>query len=167
MNTPHTPSWLHVARTRIGERETLGPNDSPYIRRILARLHGSWLRGQPWCGAFVAEVCAESGLAYPRAWYRARAWLDWGQPIPSPELGCVVVFDRKGGGHVGFVTGRDGQGRLMVLGGNQSNSVRVSPFTLDRVLGYRWPNEPAAALQFRGDPLPLLASTEPASRNEA
>jgi uncharacterized protein (TIGR02594 family) len=163
VNTPHTPSWLHVARTRIGERETLGPNDSPYIRRILARLHGSWLRGQPWCGAFVAEVCAESGLAYPRAWYRARAWLDWGVRLAGPALGCVVVFQRPGGGHVGLVVGIDAQHRLMVLGGNQGDAVNIRPFDQSRVLGYRWPAE---ASRDRGE-LPLLASTGPASRNEA
>lgn len=162
-----SPPWLHIARSRIGERETLGPNDSPYIRRILARLHGSWLKGQPWCGAFVAEVMDEAGLKYPPAWYRARAWLNWGRPLAAPELGCVAIFERKGGGHVNFVDGRDAQGRLMCVGGNQSNAVTRAPFTLDRLLGYRWPGEAWAAAELRGDPLPLIASTEPASRNEA
>jgi uncharacterized protein (TIGR02594 family) len=160
------PPWLVRARERIGERETLGPNDSTYIRRILARLHGSWLRGQPWCGAFVAEVCAESGLAYPRAWYRARAWLNWGIPIERPVIGCVTVLERGGGGHVMFSVGRDARGRLLGLGGNQSDSVSIAPFDTARVLGHRWPPGQWPAYELTSD-LPLLASTAPTSRNEA
>jgi hypothetical protein len=51
----------------------------------------------------------------------------------------VVVFKRDGGGHVGFVVGKDQAGNLMVLGGNQSDSVNIKPFKTDRVVGYRWP----------------------------
>lgn len=157
---------MAIARSRLGERETLGPNDSPYIRQMLARLHGSWLKGQPWCGGFVAEVMQANGLPYPAAWYRAKAWLSWGMPISAPVPGCVAIFDRQGGGHVTFGVARDDRGRLLCLGGNQSNAVTIAPFTLDRLLGYRWPTEAWAAYEHAGD-LPLIASTAPASRNEA
>jgi hypothetical protein len=76
----------------------------------------------------------------------------------------VVVFERKGGGHVGFLVGTDERGRLMVLGGNQGNSVNVAPFDRSRVLGYRWPQTNIVP----GGSLPLVASNgATASINEA
>lgn len=131
--------WLLLARKDIGNAETLGPNDSPWLRKMWAGLSGSWLLGQPWCGGAVAHWMRGAGVAYPKAYYRAKAWLDWGIPLSAPAVGCVVVFDREGGGHVGLVVGRSTGGNLLVLGGNQGNAVTVKPFALSRVLGYRWP----------------------------
>lgn len=160
------PTWLARARRDLGRRETLGPNDSPWLRQILASLSGSWLRGQPWCGGAVAWWMQSSGIAYPKAWYRARAWLDWGMPLDQPAVGSVVVFERAGGGHVGLTVGYDERGRLMVLGGNQGDAVSIAPFDLARVLGYRWPPDQWSSYQAAPN-LPLLASTAPTSRNEA
>ena len=110
----------------------------------------------------------QGGHSLPKHWYRARAWLDWGVPC-SPVPGCVVVFNggpkRPGAGHVGFLLGRDERGRLMVLGGNQGNSVNVAPFDPARVLGYRWPANTAFPASTT---LPLLASNgAPPSIHEA
>jgi uncharacterized protein (TIGR02594 family) len=107
----------------------------------------------------------QTGLSYPRAYYRAKAWLGWGVPIDRPAVGAVVVFDRSGGGHVGLIVGVDELGRLLVLGANQSDSVRVSPFSVGRVLGYRWPKEQIALLN--DAPLPILAASGQSSTNEA
>lgn len=140
------PPWLAAARRNIGERETLAPNDSPWLRRMWARLSGSWLLGQPWCGGALAYWMAEAGLPYPRTYYRARDWASWGVALAVPLYGCVVVLERRGGGHVGIVVGRTARGELLVLGGNQGNEVNVRAFRVERVLGYRWP---------MGVPLPL------------
>lgn len=35
----------------------------------------------------------------------AKSWLTWGAPLSAPVLGCVVVFDRPGGNHVGLLSG--------------------------------------------------------------
>lgn len=79
------------------------------------------------------------GHILPKNWMRARAWADWGIRLSAPVLGCIVVFERQGGGHVGFVVGRTVRGDLVVLGGNQGNKVSISPFSRDRVLAYVWP----------------------------
>jgi hypothetical protein len=50
-----------------------------------------------------------------------------------------VVFNRDGGGHVGFVVGQQQNGDLMVLGGNQSDAINIRAFSRSRVTGYRWP----------------------------
>ena len=77
--------------------------------------------------------------------------------------GCIVVFTRDGGGHVGFVVGQDKVGSLMVLGGNQGDAVNVKAFPRSRATAYRWPMGLPADV---GAPLPLLASAE-LSTNEA
>ena len=133
------PSWLAAARADIGQRETLGPNDSPWIRRMLEKLGSSWLLGQPWCGGAVAAWMKAAGCEIPQHWYRARAWSDWGQPLDRPANGCVVTFSRSGGGHVGLVVGEDAAGNLLVLGGNQGDAVNIRAFQRARVLAYRWP----------------------------
>lgn len=158
------PIWLTIGRKYVGLREVPGKTTAPTIARWLRRLGAWWQDDEtPWCGTFVAGVLDEAGIPRARDWFRARAWLDWGASCGGPMFGAIVVFHRAGGGHVGFLVGRDERGRLMVLGGNQGNAVTVAPFDAARVLGYRWP--------WPVDPdgrLPLVASNgAPVSRNEA
>lgn len=159
------PSWLARAREQVGVREVPGKGDSPVIQRWLRGLRAWWSDdATPWCGTFCAAMLQPEGFALPKHWYRARAWLDFGQRIPLPALGCIVVFEREGGGHVGFVVGIDERNRLMVLGGNQGDAVSIAPFDRSRVLGFRWPNGSTAPLA----PVPLVASRGAASsRQEA
>ncbi len=68
--------------------------------------------------------------------------------------GCVVVFERAGGGHVGLVVGETAGGRLLVLGGNQGDAVSVAAFQRERVVAYRWPpgrDLPASMQLARGE----------------
>jgi len=159
------PSWLTYARKDIGQRETLGPNDSPWLRTILKGY--GWLIGQPWCGGAVRHWFLQVGIQPPQHWYRAKAWLDWGVDCAAPVVGAVVIFDRKGGGHVGLVVGIDARGRIMVIGGNQGDKVSVAPFDTARVLGYRLPPDSWAMTQISRNPLPLMASSAASSSNEA
>jgi uncharacterized protein (TIGR02594 family) len=149
------PAWLVEARKHVGLREVPGKTHAPVIQRWLRQFGAWWVDDEtPWCGTFVAACLEAAGVRRPRNWFRALAWLDFGTPILAPRVGCVVVFSREGGGHVGFLVGQDEEGRLMVLGGNQGNAVSVAPFERFRVRGYRWPSSvpaPAAGL-------PLLAS---------
>lgn len=142
--------WIASANQYLGLREFKGPQHNPTIVNWLVQL-GAWWRDDetPWCGVFVAAVLREVGIKPAGAFYRAKAWLSWGEALPAPAVGCVVVFDRAGGGHVGFLVGRTPGGLLLVLGGNQGNEVNVRAFEQYRVLGYRWP---------AGEPLPRAAS---------
>lgn len=160
------PHWLQLARADIGQRESLGPNDSLWLRKVWASLSGSWLHGQPWCGGAVAHWMQQAGIAYPKDYYRARAWASWGDEV-DPTPGAVVVYGRAGGGHVGLLVGRTAAGQLLTLGGNQGDAVNIRPFDTARVLAIRWPSERLWDLHDITPPLPLLASTGPTSRNEA
>lgn len=161
------PHWMEVARTYIGVAEIPGKATAPVIARWLRELRSWWSDDEtPWCGTFVGAVLRESGLPVAKHWYRARDWLSWGVPLEKPAPGCVVVYARAGGGHVGFVVAEDQRGRLLTLGGNQGNRVSIAPFDRQRVLGYRWPADRFAELAEAGE-LPVVKATGASSEGEA
>ena len=157
--------WIAEARKHIGLKETLGPKTNGVISGWLTKLKAWWSDDTtPWCGTFAATCVSSAGLPIPKDWYRAKAWLDLPVAINRPAYGCVVVFSREGGGHVGFVVGKDQHGNLMVLGGNQGDMVCIKPFPPGRVAGYRWPSSYPSAGRFV---LPLLDSDGRVSESEA
>lgn len=135
------PSYLTAARRDIGLREIKGPKHAGRIVQMLARL-GAWWRDDetPWCGVAVASWLSETGHPIPKHYYRALAWADYGAPQLGPLHGAIAVLSRKGGGHVGLVTGitRDGK-HVRLLGGNQNDAVNEAWFPASRVTAYRLP----------------------------
>lgn len=139
---PDDPDWLKSAWLSEGEKEFDGPNSSSWIQSIWLKKPGGrwfWEQRSPWCGAFTADCFEQVGIPFPKDYARAKAWAGWGTKLDRPVRGCVVVFGRQGGGHVGFVVGEDPNGDLLVLGGNQNDAVRVSKFLRGAALAYRWP----------------------------
>lgn len=134
------PAYLIEARKDLGQRETLGPNDSPFIRSMLKRLGLSWLLGQPWCGNIMALWMIRAGYPVPAKAYRALSWATWGITCHVPAHGAVAVLTRKGGGHVGIVTAVTADGSHVRLhGGNQNDSVSEQWFPSGRITHYRLP----------------------------
>lgn len=132
------PPWLVEARRHIGLREIPGPKHNPTIIKWLVKLNAWWRDDEtPWCGTFVAHCFDAVGIKPAKAWYRARAWGDWGVSV-KPQIGAVAVFSRGGGGHVGFIVGEKAT-HFAVLGGNQSNAVNVTNIQKNRLIGCRWP----------------------------
>jgi len=157
------PRWLVFARRYSGLREIKGKGHAPEILAMWKAIGLPYQDDEtPWCAGFVGFVLESVGITSTRsAW--ARSYEGWGIKLPKPVTGCVVTFKRDGGGHVGFVTGRDQAGNLMVLGGNQADAVNIKPFSASRVTGYWWP---------KGEPLPdgsipTVASDGKLSTNEA
>lgn len=157
------PRWLQIAEGYVGVREVRGPRHNPTIIRWLERLNAWWRNDEvPWCGVFCAAVMQEAGLPYPKLYMRAKAWSDYGALLRRDRLapGAILVFDRKGGGHVGFYVGEDA-GFYYVLGGNQSNAVNVMKLGKSRLVASRWP---------RGEPVigkPVYMTGGMVSTNEA
>lgn len=160
------PFWLTIARRYLSVAETPGKGTTPVIARWLLNLKAWWKDDEtPWCGVFVAECLREAGKELPKHWYRALAWQDFGLRLAAPTLGCIVVFARSGGGHVGFFVGYDENGRFMILGGNQGNRVSIAPFDGSRIVAFRWPDPASLPPIFI---TPKLASNgKPSSTNEA
>ena len=155
------PKWLTEARKYLGLAEVKGPDHNPEILQMWRDIKRSGIKDDetPWCAAFVGAVLERVGIRSSR-FESARSYLDWGQLLALPVPGCVVIFTRAGGGHVGFAVGRDPAGNLLVLGGNQSDAVNIKAFPVSRVSGYRWP----AGLVVPADPLPVLGAEQLSER---
>jgi len=158
------PLWLAEAEKFIGLRETPGGASNPVIVQFWKDIKRGGIKDDatPWCAAFVGAMLERSGVRSSR-FESAKSYLDWGQLLALPVPGCVVVFTREGGGHVGFAVGRDKAGNLLVLGGNQGDEVNVKAFPVSRVTGYRWP----ADLAVPAEPLQTLATGGPLSERES
>lgn len=133
-------AWVHEAEKHIGLDEIKGPQHAAEILQFWKDIKRGGIKDDetPWCAAFAGAMLERAGIRSTR-FESAKSYLDWGVELAEPVYGCIVVFTREGGGHVGFVVGTDGAGRLLVLGGNQGNQVNVRAFPLDRVSGFRWP----------------------------
>lgn len=135
------PKWLTVAEGYQGLKEIRGPKHNAVIVGWLTKLRAWWRDDEtPWCGVFVAECMHEAALPYPKFYMRAKAWADYGSLLRRDRLapGAILVFDRAGGGHVGFYVGEDA-GHYFVLGGNQGNAVNVMKLGKTRLIASRWP----------------------------
>ena len=162
--------WIAEGRQYVGMAEIPGKGHNPTIQNWLRTLKAWWSDDEtPWCGTFVAHCCRTANRYIPKDWFRALAWADAGERLTAPAYGCIAVFSRTGGGHVGFVVGRDRAGNLMILGGNQGNKVSIAKFSKDRVVAYVWPSVNGAKNQPAKDryQLPVLVSNGAFSNNEA
>lgn len=161
-----TFSWITIAYQYLGMAEIPGKSTAPFISKMLTKLKAWWTDDEtPWCGVFAGYCLTEACFTPPKAYYRAKEYLNWGIQLNRPAIGCIVVFTRDGGGHVGFVVGKDSKGRLMVLGGNQGNKVSIAPFDMSRVAGYRFPSGMDQSTLVYD--LPILASNAASSSHEA
>lgn len=118
----------------------------------------------PWCGVFVGACLDEVGIVSPLFAVRAKSWATWGVNLRPERLapGAVLVFERPGGGHVGFYVGEDWEA-YHVLGGNQGDSVTVARIEKARCVARRWPAGQAVI----GKPVRMAAGGRPVSQNEA
>ena len=95
-------------------------------------------RGSLWCGAFLDMVLKQTGRR--GGGNLARGYTHYGTQIAGPEVGAIVVIGRKGGGHVGIVSGIDANGNPVVISGNHNRRVAESTYPRSRVIAYVKPN---------------------------
>lgn len=165
----HDPVWIAEARKYIGQAEIKGPHHNPHVLKWWKDMGAPFADDETaWCGAFIGGTFVETGLKPVTGGASARAWLKLPVELDKPAVGAVVVFwrgSRDGWqGHVGYILGQDQHGNLMVLGGNQGDTVSVKPFDRARVLGYRWPGIYPYEQRFI---LPIIGSNGKVSVNEA
>lgn len=166
-----SPKILVEAVKLMGIDEIKGIENNPKIMQWAKELGGviaHWYNEdeKPWCGLFVAVCAKRAGLSYPEGFdaLRAKKWALWGNPAGQPMLGDVLVFERAGGGHVGLYVGQD-ESAYHVLGGNQSDSVRVSRIDKRRLIAAR--RTPWKLMQPKNIRPIWLAANGQLSKNEA
>lgn len=133
------PIWLVSARNDIGLSEVRGSKHNPAILRYWTAIRAPFTDDEtPWCAAFVGAKLEQNGIKSTRS-AAARSYANYGTNLKKPILGCIVVFSRTGGGHVGFFVGWTKDGRILILGGNQGDTVKIAAFPTSRIIAYRWP----------------------------
>jgi uncharacterized protein (TIGR02594 family) len=159
-------SWVEFAKRHIGVDEN---KDAALIKSWIKEMGPDWFYKTfeapkvAWCGVFVAWCLRSSNVeALPSLYMRASDWISWGQPLERPVEGCVAIYERTGGGHVGIVVGQTTDGSVVCIGGNQSNKVCLASFDKNRAVQYRWPGNGALEAE-----LPVVALNASHSTNEA
>ncbi|AKE44752.1 baseplate hub subunit and tail lysozyme [Sinorhizobium phage phiM9] len=137
------PPWFSIAKSQLGTYEFAGGQHNPEILKYLKTVGISSGDETPWCSAFTAWCMKSSGQSIQGVTGMARSWTTAGcvEKVNSPLKGCIAVFTRPPNprsGHVAFVDSIQG-GRVMCLGGNQSNKVKLSGYSLQSLIGWYWP----------------------------
>lgn len=144
------PRWLEIARGELGTNEVRGARDNA---RVVEYHQTTTLRATDdetsWCSSFVNWTMEQAGIRGTDS-AAARSWLNWGESVPinsaSVRPGDVIVFPRGNNpaqGHVAIVDEVLANGRVRVVGGNQSNGegqpdgVTESVRTLSSAIGVR------------------------------
>lgn len=133
---------LQLAKRFVGIKEVAGQVDNPQILAML-KLDNDWPQNDevPWCSAFVGYICWLLDLPRSKS-LLARSWLDVGIDVPLENAlpGFDICIFKRGNspitGHVGFYIGSN-EKHILILGGNQSNQVKISEYSVDQLLGVR------------------------------
>lgn len=155
--------WYDIAQAEMGVKEILGANKNN--QRILD-YHATTTLGAktdevPWCSSFVNWVTKQAGIEGTNN-ALANSWVDWGVDVSVPKKGDIVVIKRinknsdshntgsSTGYHVGFYVTAN-KVAILLLGGNQGNSVKKSNFMLRsyEVVAYRRPRTPILGAPLR------------------
>jgi uncharacterized protein (TIGR02594 family) len=94
-------------------------------------------RGSLWCGAFMDLVLKRTGHA--GGGNLASAYARYGTRVSGPQVGAIAVMGRRGGGHVGVVSGIDANGNPIVISGNHNHTTAESVYPRGRIYAYVMP----------------------------
>jgi len=95
-------------------------------------------RNNLWCGAFMDMVLKRTG--HKGGGNLALGYAKYGRQISGPQVGAIAVISRRGGGHVGVVTGVDPNGNPIVVSGNHNDTVAEAVYPRSRIITYVMPN---------------------------
>lgn len=96
-------------------------------------------RGRLWCARFLNMVLQRTGHRGTGS-DLAASFAHFGQRVSGPEVGAIAVMGRRGGGHVGIITGIDAHGNPIMISGNNGHRVREAPVSRGRIYAYVTPN---------------------------
>ena len=94
-------------------------------------------RGSLWCGAFMDLVLKRTG--HPGGGNLALGYEHYGTRVSGPQVGAIAVMGRRGGGHVGVVSGIDANGNPIIVSGNHNHTVAESVYPRGRIAAYVLP----------------------------
>jgi uncharacterized protein (TIGR02594 family) len=96
-------------------------------------------RSSLWCAAFMNFVLQRAGHGGTGSNF-AKSFASFGQRVSGPQVGAIAVMSRRGGGHVGVVSGIDASGNPVIISGNsRGRRVAESVYPRGRVYAYVMP----------------------------
>jgi uncharacterized protein (TIGR02594 family) len=114
-----------------------------------------------WCARFLNLILTKTGYRGTGS-DAARSFASYGRRINEPRIGAIAVLSRgknQNLGHVGIVTGVDGNGNPVIISGNHGRRVGESTYPRARVIAYVMPTD--------GPPMTQIASAPGGSRTSA
>jgi uncharacterized protein (TIGR02594 family) len=153
IRTAQAPHELAVARLR--HFASMHTNLAPYTTSGTSQMSGSssslvmearhYLGGNPtgrgslWCARFMNMVLERTGHRGTGS-DMASSFAHYGHRVSGPQVGAIAVMGRRGGGHVGIITGIDAHGNPIMISGNNGNRVREAPISRGRIYAYVMPD---------------------------
>ena len=130
---------LEIALSEYGIKEVPGVKNNPEVMKYFHSIGQDWVQGDEtaWCSAFVNWCAIQKDLQYSGK-LNARSWLNLGTPCNIEDADIVVLWresPESWKGHVGIPI-REDENYIWILGGNQSNMVRISAYPKGRILKY-------------------------------
>jgi uncharacterized protein (TIGR02594 family) len=91
-----------------------------------------------WCARFMNMVLHQAGFRGTGS-DAARSFAGYGRRVSGPRVGAIAVMARRGGGHVGIVSGIDRKGNPIVISGNYGHRVAEASISRGRIYAYVMP----------------------------
>lgn len=130
-----TNSWMKIAQLEMGQKEISG---SKYNAKIIQYHASTTLKASSdetaWCSSFVNWVLKQAKITGTNS-ASAASWITWGEATVV-KAGAITIIRNPGvanssltstGNHVGFLI-KETATHYVLLGGNQSDQVKVSSF---------------------------------------
>jgi uncharacterized protein (TIGR02594 family) len=95
-------------------------------------------RSTLWCARFMNMVLHQAGFRGTDS-DAARSFASYGHRVSGPRVGAIAVMARRGGGHVGIVSGIDRKGNPIVISGNYGHRVAEASISRGRIYAYVMP----------------------------
>jgi uncharacterized protein (TIGR02594 family) len=96
-------------------------------------------RSRLWCARFMNMVLQKTGHKGTGS-DMASSFARYGQRVSGPQVGAIAVMGRRGGGHVGVVSGIDAKGNPIIISGNHGHRVAESTYSRGRIYAYVMPS---------------------------
>lgn len=164
-----TPPWLKTAIDSIGIAEVPGKQDNPVILAMAKTCGGNIAKTYhhdeiAWCKMFTEYCLVKNGLkGVDSLWALDNAKL--GTKLKGPAFGAIACKKRTGGGHTFIIAGRDKNGRIVGIGGNQGDRVSRATFSPSEIVSSNWPNGYPLPEKIGFSSLPVVDSA-PLSKRE-
>ncbi|HZR76832.1 TIGR02594 family protein [Bradyrhizobium sp.] len=133
-------SYASVGPDEVSGHAAMSGGSSDLVSEARRYLGGNPTgRASLWCARFMNLVLARTGHRGTGS-DMAASFASYGHHVSGPQVGAIAVMGRRGGGHVGIITGIDAHGNPIMISGNNGNRVKEAPISRGRIYAYVMPN---------------------------